>query len=70
MNCEEWLAEYLKGPVFKNCERVRASAEKRGFTKGQLSAARKKLGVATVSDSTKQNGAAKNWYWLIPKEDD
>lgn len=66
--CEIWLAERLKGPIFVNSERIKAEARNRGFTKGQLNAARKTLGVATASDRVLQGGEAENWFWLIPKE--
>ncbi|HMM30982.1 MAG TPA: hypothetical protein PKB13_04295 [Clostridia bacterium] len=66
--CEKWLADYLRGQVFKSVGAVKAEAEKRGFTRGQLSKARKALGVALVSDITIY-AEPRNWFWLIPRED-
>ena len=67
--CESWLANLLKGQVFKNCEAIRKEAAGRGFTKGQLSAARKKLNVVAVNDAGMHEGTAQNWFWLIPKNE-
>ena len=66
--CEKWLAKLLAGQKFVDCEKIRIEATEKGFTKGQLSIARKALGVTSVSDSVLHNGRAKTWFWLIPKE--
>lgn len=66
--CVEWLAEFLGGQVFRSCERVRAEAARQGFSRGDLSKARKTLGVTTINDSSIY-GEPRNWFWLIPKEE-
>ena len=71
MTCEDWLIKLLSGQKFLNCEVIRKKAKKAGYSKGQLNKARTICGVATISDiSLQENRKAKNWFWLIPKEDD
>lgn len=67
-NCELWLTTLLPGQTFMNCEEIRIRANAAGFSKGQLSAARKSLGVTVINDSSLHDGKAENWFWLIPKE--
>lgn len=70
MTCGQWLAALLGGQKFMNCEVIRVMAKEAGYSKGQLSKARKECGVTTVNDMTAQkDNIAKNWFWLIPKED-
>lgn len=66
--CEKWLANILTGQVFINCEKIRIEADERDFSKGQLSIARKNLGVTAANDALLHEGKAENWFWLIPRE--
>ena len=69
IKCEKWLADFLKGQVFKNAKEVKREAAANGFSKGALNEARKILGVATVNDAAfQENREAQNWFWLIPKD--
>ena len=64
MNCENWLKAYLTGgPV--QWEMVRAAARTEGFTKGDLTLARRNLNV--VSRRLKVDGE-ESWTWELPRE--
>ena len=58
--CAKWLQKFLQGKGWVACEVVRAAAMKKGFTKGQLRAARKELGVSTDHDNRIGHD---EWYW-------
>jgi hypothetical protein len=65
--CEKWLEKRLSGSIFVNCETIREEARDMGFSKGMLSAAKKKLGVTAVNDAAFHDGVSENWFWLIPR---
>ena len=54
----DWMKEILKkGPL--DCQAVRETARFHGFTKGEIHAARKALGVVTIRTNN-------IWQWKLP----
>ena len=66
-SCEIWLKQYLKGTHGVRCEEVRIMAKQAGFTKGELKAARKELGVKTQSTFDRGEPTGDH-YWYLPNE--
>ena len=67
MDCKTWLEKRLSDMKVVNIEKIKTEGKEKGYSKGQLSEARKILGVATVDDRAQHNGVAQNWYWCLPK---
>lgn len=64
--CEKWLFDFLTSQGLTRCEVIRGEAVKLGFTKKDLKAARKALGVKCWNDFD-INGETLNWFWYLPE---
>ena len=58
--CAQWLLEYLRRAGRANVKQVRLDAKKMGWTRGELKAARREIGVQVVHDQTSDE-----WYWYV-----
>lgn len=67
MSCEEWLRDFMfeMGPM--PSKYVSVSAKAAGFTRADLRAARKDLGVRTTQ--VRREGEDPAWYWELPREE-
>jgi len=64
MDCKQWLVEFIPAGTFKDCDQVRQKAKGEGFSKGELTAARKELDIATFSfGGTDYAEAPQRWFW-------
>ena len=66
ITCKEWLKKYLSAGS-QECGGVKISAKKAGFSKAELTEARKALGVKTWHqfDHT-EKPFVDNWFWYLP----
>jgi len=68
--CANWLKYYLR-EIWENhpapCENVRTAAQDAGYKKRELNAARKDLGVITLSGT--HGGKSFNFWWLPDEVD-
>lgn len=64
--CITWMRKKLSGGSVV-CDYIREEGRKEGFTRGQLSQARKILGVVTFHQFD-EDGATPNWFWSLPDE--
>ena len=62
--CVVWLKKKLTGG-FALCDDVREAGRQQGYARGQLTAARKVLGVETFHQFD-EDGATQNWFWSLP----
>ncbi|WP_330948879.1 hypothetical protein [Virgibacillus sp. MG-45] len=66
-SCEVWLYEFLKGKDFVLCDVVREEAKKQGFKKSEFKAARKNIGVETISNANWSENGTTEWFWRLPE---
>lgn len=67
-NCTVWLKRYLNCGM-SECGAVRSDALAAGYTKAELKAARKELGVKTWHQiDTLEEPRIDNWFWYLPEE--
>lgn len=67
-DCTVWLKRYLALGM-SECSAVRADAFAAGFTKAELKAARKELGVKTWHQiDTLEEPRIDNWFWYLPED--
>lgn len=62
--CDAWLKLQLQDLEIHLCDDIRKAAKKRGFTKQELKAARKAVGVKTFHQFD-EDGATENWFWYL-----
>lgn len=67
--CRAWLSKILADGEPHNVENIRSERKKAGFTKNEVSAAKKSLGVISFNDANLQDRAAQNWFWQLPGEE-
>ena len=70
MDCKDWLAERLgKRGTEMPCDLIREEAKAAGYTKAQLKAARRELGVKTFHwfESSKDTEV---WFWFLPTKEE
>ncbi len=60
----EWLKEYLSGVNLHLVDTVREAFKAAGFTRGEIKAARKALGVKTFHQCD-EDGITPNHFWYI-----
>lgn len=63
-DCDAWLRLQLQDREIHLCDDIRKKAKKRGFTKQELKAARKEMGVKTFHQFD-EDGATENWFWYL-----
>ena len=69
-SCEKWLLNFLKGQ-YRLCEHVREEALAAGFSRAELKAARKSLGVKTWHQvDTLDEPRIDNWFWYLQADYD
>lgn len=66
MDCKVWLRKLLSDGDTHNVEKIRKLRREYGFTKAELKAAKKELGVIVTNDSHIQDNIALNWFWQLP----
>ncbi len=69
VSCAAWLSELLADGGPHNVETIRAERKKAGYTKSEVKAAKKSLGVISFNDANMQDVAARNWFWQLPEEE-
>ena len=62
--CEAWIFEKMEKEDWVICDDIRAEAKAAGFTRAQLKAARKVLGVEAFHQFD-EDGATENWFWKL-----
>lgn len=67
--CRAWLSGILADGEPHNVESIRAERKKAGYTKSEVKAAKKSLGIISFNDANLQGGAAQNWFWQLPSEE-
>lgn len=65
-NCAAWLEHRLLDGEVHLCEDIRNSAEREGFSRRELKAARKVLSVKTFHQFD-ENGDTGNWFWYLER---
>lgn len=65
IDCEQWLYELLKNEGHCLCNLVRDEAKNQGYSKAELKAARKKLGVKTWHQFEVDGSSTQNWFWFL-----
>ena len=69
MDCVNWLKEYL-GRDSLECEFVKEAAKRAGYSKEELRAARKILGVKTWHQFDRtEEPFIENWFWYLLREE-
>ena len=63
-DCEKWLAGFLREEGTMLCDAVREAANKKGFSRATLKAARKALGVRTFHQFDERIDT-NNWFWYL-----
>lgn len=63
-SCEKWLGVLLGDGEMHLCDEVRSGAKEKGFSKTELRAARKKLGIKTFHQFDEE-GETGNWFWYL-----
>lgn len=67
--CKAWLSGILADGEPHNVENIREERKKAGYSKTEVKAAKKELGVISFNDANTQEGAAQNWFWQLPKKE-
>ena len=67
MTCSEWLDGYFPKGYKVHCALIRDAARERGYSRFQLKAARKALGIKTVSEKIEEYDTTL-YYWYREKE--
>ena len=62
--CDAWLKLQLQDLEIHLCDDIRKAAKKRCFTKQELNAARKAVGVKTLHQFD-EDGSTENWFWYL-----
>lgn len=66
-NCKIWLERFLRdNDGERNVSSIRIAAKENGFTRRQVSAAKKELGLITLNDWDAKGESASNWWWRLP----
>lgn len=68
MTAVVWLRDYLKTGK-KEAEDVRWTAKAAGFTRRDLQAAKKELGVKTTNNWNREHPFTDKWYWSLPEDE-
>ena len=63
--CEQWLRVFLHENGKTMTQVVRNVGRLNGFTKGQISQAKKNLQLQTLNNYDKETGIATEWYWKL-----
>lgn len=66
-DCEKWLYNFLKENGKTMVEVIRNVARFNGFTKGQVSQAKKNLDLESSNNYNTDTGLATEWYWGLKK---
>lgn len=65
--CSRWLFSFLQANGITHCDIVREKAFEAGFSRKELKAARKAIGVQCWNDFV-VNGETLNWFWYLPDD--
>lgn len=65
--CEKWLCDFLEENGKTMVEVIRNVARFNGFTKGQVSQAKKKLNLESTNNFNTDTGLTTEWYWELKK---
>lgn len=67
--CRAWLSKLLADGEPHNVENIRAERKKAGFTKSEVSSAKKSLGVVSFNKTALKAEVTQNWFWQLPSKE-